>query len=114
VEFLIVLVLLLIVVVVVTAPLRRLRVPDEEREASRRLQAEREVAELEAARDAKYREIRDAQLDRDTGKLSQEDFGRVDAELRGEAIALLQRLDRAQAALQELDRHEGAGDGSRA
>ncbi len=36
------------------------------------------VAELEAARDAKYREIRDAELDLRTGKLSDEDYGAID------------------------------------
>jgi membrane protein implicated in regulation of membrane protease activity len=51
-------------------------------------------AELEAAKEAKYREIRDAELDHRMGKLSQEDWRAVDRELRGEAIEILRRLDR--------------------
>lgn len=54
-----------------------------------------EVAELEAAKEAKYREIRDAELDFHTGKLAQEDYRELDRELRAEAIEILRRLDRA-------------------
>ena len=83
--FLIVVVLLAAVVAVVSAPLR-----------SRRVEAgeEPDVAALEAARDAKYREIRDAELDYRTGKLSEEDWRALDEQLRGEAVEILQRLDR--------------------
>jgi flagellar biosynthesis/type III secretory pathway M-ring protein FliF/YscJ len=49
--------------------------------------------ELEAAKEAKYREIRDAQLDFEMGKVSKEDHRAVDRELRAEAIEILQRLD---------------------
>jgi hypothetical protein len=49
--------------------------------------------DLEAARDAKYREIRDAELDHQTGKLSDEDFEAIDSTLRAEAVALLHELD---------------------
>ena len=35
-----------------------------------------ELADLEAAKEAKYREIRDAELDQRTGKLSEEDHRR--------------------------------------
>jgi type II secretory pathway component PulM len=49
--------------------------------------------ELEAAKEAKYREIRDAQLDLEMGKLSQEDHRAIDRELRAEAIDILKRLD---------------------
>jgi len=38
------------------------------------------VADLEARKESKYREIRDAQLDHASGKLSDADFGRVDAD----------------------------------
>jgi hypothetical protein len=55
-----------------------------------------DVAELEAARDAKYREIRDAELDMRTGKLSDEDYAALDGALRAEAVDILHRLDRAQ------------------
>jgi hypothetical protein len=50
--------------------------------------------ELEAAREAKYREIRDAELDYRTGKLSRADYDAIDAELRAEAIEILNRLER--------------------
>jgi cytochrome c-type biogenesis protein CcmF len=45
--------------------------------------------ELEALKEAKYREIRDAELDHAAGKLSDEDFALLDAELRKEAIEIL-------------------------
>ena len=48
-------------------------------------------AELEALKEAKYREIRDAELDHASGKLSDEDFALVDAELRREAVEILDR-----------------------
>jgi hypothetical protein len=50
-------------------------------------------AALEAAKADKYREIRDAELDHRTGKLSREDWQRMDAALRAEALELLRRLD---------------------
>jgi hypothetical protein len=49
--------------------------------------------ELEAAKEAKYREIRDAELDHEMGKLSDEDHRAVDRELRAEAIEILKSLD---------------------
>jgi hypothetical protein len=51
-------------------------------------------ADLEVARESKYREIRDAELDYRTGKLSEADWRRLDRELRAEAIEILRRLDR--------------------
>ncbi|HSS04410.1 MAG TPA: hypothetical protein VLK89_04375, partial [Solirubrobacterales bacterium] len=45
--------------------------------------------ELEALKEAKYREIRDAELDHAAGKLSDEDFALLDAELREEAVEIL-------------------------
>jgi hypothetical protein len=92
VDFLIVLAVLAVVVFVVTGPLRRPRAP--EPAANEGLQASRELAELEAAREAKYREIRDADLDHRTGKLSDADFEAVDRGLRAEAIEILGALDR--------------------
>jgi hypothetical protein len=53
------------------------------------------IAELEAARDAKFREIRDCENDLRTGKLEQSDFERLDAALRAEAVEILERLDAA-------------------
>ena len=52
-----------------------------------------EIAALEAAREAKYREIRDAEMDRESGKLSETDFAELDAELKREAVGILDRLE---------------------
>lgn len=49
--------------------------------------------DLEAARDAKYRELRDAELDHQTGKLSDGDYRAIDSTLRVEALELLRELD---------------------
>ncbi|HEX6782314.1 MAG TPA: cytochrome c-type biogenesis CcmF C-terminal domain-containing protein [Solirubrobacterales bacterium] len=46
-------------------------------------------SEADARKEAKYREIRDAELDHAAGKLSDEDFAALDAELREEALAIL-------------------------
>jgi hypothetical protein len=73
------------VVAVVSAPLRRPRGGPAATPDSR--------AELEALRDSKYREIRDAELDYRTGKLSKEDFSELDAALRAEAVEILRRID---------------------
>src|SRR5581483_10369031 len=89
-EFLIVLAILAAVVAVVTAPLWRQRRATSGPERTRAA----ELAELEAARDAKYREIRDAELDHRTGKLSDADFEAIDRTLRAEAIEILNALDR--------------------
>jgi hypothetical protein len=80
------LVLVALVAAVVLLPLRR-RGVEERREETR-------VAELEAAKEAKYREIRDAELDHQMGKLSREDWRAVDRDLRTEAIDILRELDR--------------------
>jgi cytochrome c-type biogenesis protein CcmF len=48
--------------------------------------------ESDALKEAKYREIRDAQLDHAAGKLSDEDFALLDAELRTEAVEMLDGL----------------------
>jgi hypothetical protein len=79
-------VLVLVVAAVLSLPLRR-RGEEERRE-------ETLLAELQAAKEAKYREIRDAELDREMGKLSREDWRAVDRDLRGEAIEILRELDR--------------------
>jgi hypothetical protein len=85
------LVLVAVVAVVLSLPLRR-RGVEERREETR-------VAELEAAKEAKYREIRDAELDHQMGKLSREDWRAVDRDLRGEAIEILRQLDRLEGRL---------------
>jgi len=53
------------------------------------------IAELESRKEAKYREIRDTELDHAAGKLDDEDFRRQDAELRREAVEILNQLDEA-------------------
>ena len=73
------------VILLVSAPLRAARRPPEPPSTADR-------ADLRAAREAKYREIRDAELDYRTGKLSQEDYEAVDGTLRAEAIEILDRL----------------------
>ncbi len=84
-DFLVVLVVLVVVVLVVSAPLRRRGTPALDVDAVRE--------ELEAERDAKYREIRDAELDQRGGKLSEADWRAVDRSLRGEAVEILRQLD---------------------
>jgi hypothetical protein len=81
----VVVVVLFLVVLLISAPLRRARRPDAELSS--------ELAELEAAREAKYREIRDAELDYGTGKLSDADYEALDSVLRGEAVEILRRID---------------------
>jgi hypothetical protein len=77
------------VVAVVSAPLRAGRVERELGESADR------VAELEARKEAKYREIRDAEMDLRTGKLSDEDHRALDRQLRAEAVEVLHALDEA-------------------
>ena len=78
-------VLLGVVILVVSAPLLAARrEPDPASTADR--------ADLQAAREAKYREIRDAELDYRTGKLSAEDYAAIDGTLRAEAVEILDRL----------------------
>ena len=84
-EYLIIFVVLALVVLLVSAPLRSRRREEAAESAER--------AEMEAARDAKYREIRDAELDFRTGKLSEADWRALDRSLRAEAIEILRRLD---------------------
>ena len=54
------------------------------------------IAELEARKEAKYREIRDAEMDLRTGKLSAEDHRVLDRQLRAEAVEILKELDRVE------------------
>ena len=79
------LVLAALVAFVVSIPVRR-RGETERRDDTRR-------DELQVAKEAKYREIRDAELDHRMGKLSERHWRSVDGELRGEAIEILRELD---------------------
>jgi flagellar biosynthesis/type III secretory pathway M-ring protein FliF/YscJ len=73
VDVLLVLVVLAVVVFVVSGPLRRGRV--------------------EAIKEAKYAEIRDAELDHRMGKLSEQDWRAQDRSLRAEAVEILHQID---------------------
>ena len=84
---LLVILVLALVVWIVGAPLRA-----GPRAAEESVVFDRE--NLEAAREAKYREIRDAELDYRTGKLSEADWRTLDRSLRAEAIELLDALER--------------------
>ena len=63
---------------------------------SRVVRAKGRVRDLEAAKEAKYQEIRDAELDARLGKLSAEDHRVLDRQLRAEAIEILRELDELQ------------------
>ncbi|MBA2522671.1 MAG: hypothetical protein H0V25_04985 [Solirubrobacterales bacterium] len=88
-ELVIGVVLLVAVALWVSVPLRR-----EDSFVERGLE-DPKLAELEAQKQAKYREIRDTELDHAQGKLGDDDFAQQDAELRREAIAILKQLDEA-------------------
>ena len=96
-EIILVLAVLAVVVVLITGPLRQRR-PTGGRPTEGEAGEQVERAELEAAREAKYREIRDAELDYRTGKLSRGDWRAQDSMLRAEAIELLRRLDALESA----------------
>ena len=81
------LILAALVAVFVAVPLRRDERALESADSDRR-------AELEAAKEAKYREIRDAELDFRMGKVSEADHRATDRELRAQAIEILERLDK--------------------
>ncbi len=83
-DLIVIFVVLAVVVALVSAPLLRRRSEEGESAA---------LGELEAARDAKYREIRDAELDYRTGKLSEADWRALDRGLRAEAVEILRKLD---------------------
>lgn len=89
-EFLLAVAIVVLVAWFVTAPLRNGPASGEEEEDP----VVAELADLEARKEAKYRQIRDAEADRAAGKLTEEDFRRLDRELRGEAVDILKRIDR--------------------
>jgi hypothetical protein len=104
--------LLAVVIALVGAPLRAARGRElagehvlNDDDPERRQAYER--AQLESAREAKYGEIRDAELDMRTGKLSREDYESVDGALRAEALEVLNRL-------QALERDEDNASASQA
>jgi hypothetical protein len=83
---LVILVVIAALVLVLSAPLRA-RGGDARDEGADRLE------ELEARKQAKYREIRDAEMDWKTGKLSEEDHRALDRQLRAEAMEVLRAID---------------------
>lgn len=92
-DLLVIMVLLALVVVFVSAPLRRSTPAGELPPELTVGDCGSELRELETARDAKLRELRDAELDHRTGKLSDQDYQALDATLRAEAIEILRSLD---------------------
>jgi len=92
VEYLVIFAILFAVVAFVSAPVRRALAGQSDDVAGDQSHATN-LAELEAEREAKYRELRDAELDHRTGKLSDADYEELDRALRGEAITILRNLD---------------------
>jgi hypothetical protein len=90
-EFLIAVVIIAALVAFVSVPLRRSPTATEAPDSR--------LVELEARKQAKYAEIRDTQLDHASGKLSEEDFERQDAELRSDAIAILKEIDKTKSSV---------------
>jgi hypothetical protein len=91
-----------VAVFLIAGPLRgRPIAPDPSRLAER--------SELEAAREAKFREIRDAELDYRTGKLSRDDWRALDRSLRAEAVDVLRRLDELDSPSEEQAPANGGG-----
>jgi cytochrome c-type biogenesis protein CcmF len=66
--------------------------------------------EADALKEAKYREIRDAELDHAAGKLSDEDFVLLDAELRREAVEILDRVENGNGAAERAEDGNGSGE----
>lgn len=89
------------VVIVVSGPIRKAaRMPaDPSPEPDALADA---IDELEAEREAKLSEIREAELDHRTGKLSDADYEALDGTLRGEAVEILRQLDAARATDDQL------------
>ncbi len=79
-------VLLVAVAVFVSVPLRSGETDEKALEDPR-------TAELDARKQAKYREIRDTELDHAQGKISDGEFATQNAELRREAIEILKEID---------------------
>ena len=99
-SFALVLAILFVVVLFLSAPLRVARGAEGGMRA--------ELADLEAAREAKYREIRDADLDHRTGKLSDVDYREQVVPLRRAAAEAVKALEpRAQAARERVGSDHG-------
>ena len=68
--------------------------------------------EADALKEAKYMEIRDAELDHAAGKLSDEDFALLDAELRREAVEILDGLESGNGNGRAAPAGNGSGSGA--
>src|SRR5487761_2294961 len=105
------LILAAVVVMVISSPLRASArqgtAESTAAEAAGRVAAVADRDELEAAREAKYREIRDAELDYRTGKLSSADYRANNDQLRLAALAI---LDEIEALPGPTDEDEGESD----
>lgn len=87
-EFVIAVLFALAVAAFVSVPLRREAVPA--------TAGDSDISALEAAKEAKYREIRDLELDRAAGKIDDVEFAAANTELRAEAIAILEQTEAAE------------------
>jgi hypothetical protein len=70
-----------------------------------------QLEDLEASKESRYREIREAEMDYRTGKLSEADWKAIDRQLRAEAVELLRRLDALGAAEQPAPPESAAAEG---
>lgn len=84
---------LLVILAVVGALAAVLSAPLRNRHEDTRDARDDRLEELEARKQAKYREIRDAEMDFETGKLSPADHRRLDRQLRAEAMEILRAID---------------------
>ncbi len=114
------LLLLVIVITIVSGPLRSREHAnandggEEKRAAGASVRAPvREGAALEAAREAKYRDLREAELDYRTGKLSASDYEAIRSTLRGEAIEILDELEQLDLEQRDRVREEEHGEDDR-
>lgn len=96
-QFLIIVAILAALVLFISTPLRRALADTPGYVQAAQAAHDSDLADLEAAREAKYREIRDAELDHRTGKLSEPDFEVLDAGLRAEAVEIIKAIDAARA-----------------
>ena len=71
----------------IAGPLRSSRMEADDSAYQSRLE------DLEAAKESRYREIREAEMDYRTGKIDEADWKTIDRQLRQEAMELLRQLD---------------------
>lgn len=67
------------------------------------LDQDERLRDLIARKDAALLSIRELEFDRQTGKLNDEDFARLNARLRRQALALLERIDRVAPDVSSMD-----------